>query len=1808
MKTVLRPRRRSAPASVRRTSQRRLFLESLEERSLLAAFTPGNLVVYRIGDGIEALSNTTGNAVFLDEITPTGTLVQSIALPTTRDGANRQLIAQGGTGQLEGAFTRSVDGRYLVLTGYANDIGGPLGGTATTLGNSTSANVNRVVGRVDAAGNIDTTTAITNFGTNAIRTAVSVDGSAFWVAGQGGVRYIPYGGSTVTTLVSANEVRQLAIVDGQLYRTNGNSNATTPSSLAAVGTGLPTTTGQTITPLPGLPTSDSDTEVFAPHSFFFADLSPDIPGVDVVYIVDSVSSTGGIHKFSFDGTTWVNNGRIATTSNYRSLTGVVTGDTVTLYSSRTWDRVIRITDTGGYNAAPVGTISTALYTGPTNTLLRGIAFAPDDGIGEIGGLGGATNYASGAAATLFASTATFSDMSNLAGGSLTIGYASGGMSGDNLAIADGNGIVADGGVVTFQGTQIATYPTSGPGSGLDNNSLAFTFNPNGSANPVTSEAVQALLRQVTFATSAASGNRVLNLAITQNDGQTSTATQTINVNAGGPAQPPVNTVPTTPVLATEDVPVAFTDGISIKVEDADSASLTTIVSVPGTNVGTFTANHGGGAAVVTGSGTPSITFTGSPAQVNLALATLVFTPAPNRNTPADGPTVITVATSDGSLNDSDTITIILTDVNDAPVAAPDSLGVLGVQGGPAITIAAATLLQNDHAGAENESSQSLTITGVGSPVGGTVSLSGTTITFTPAPNFSGTASFQYTITDDGLSGGMLSPQSGTGTVTFTISDVNDPPIAVDDVLTNIAEDSGVRTIPFSTLIANDSPGPGEASQTLTIIDVDSAVGGTVGISGTNVLFTPALNYFGPASFRYVVQDNGLPPLTTTAVVSFTITPVNDDPTISDIPDQNIGMGGSTSPLPFTVGDIETAVSALTVTATSSNALLVPNNPANLVIAGSGANRTITVIPAPGQSGSTTITVTVSDGASTTSDTFVVNVAANAAPTISDVSDQTIAEDTSLAPVAFTVNDAETAPASLVVTATSSDQAIIPDSAIVIESTGGGGRTVAINPAANVYGSVTITLAVTDGVGQIAIDTFTLTITEVNDPPTAANDSLSSIAEDSGVRTIPFSDLLGNDSQGPANESNQALTITSVTPISGGTVAISGTNVLFTPAADFHGNASFSYTVQDNGTTNGAAAPLTATANVSFTILPVNDPPSFTKGSDITVHLNSPAQSFANWATGISPGPTDESGQTVMFDITGNTNDAIFAAPPSIAPDGTLTFTPQPGASGSATITVVARDNGGTANGGNDSSVPQTFVITVLPTPANELPTIDPIDNLLVMAGVAIPIVQLTGISAGGTEKQALFVTATSDKPALISNPTVGYTSPGATGTLTFSPAAAEGNVTITVTVRDAGPDGTPNNSDDAWTTTQFTITVIPYNAPPDAIAATRTTVLNTPISGELLATDEDSPNLTFSITAPPVLGALTAFNPTTGEFTYTPSPGVTGLDLLQFSVTDGSSTDTATVRIVILGGTPTITYADGDLVIIGTPDADSVIVSSGGGNTVRVRTQFATTLHPAGNRIVISTGDSDDLITVSGLMIPTLIDGGAGDDRISSGMQNDVIAGGLGNDRINASGGNNVVWGDNFDEPDSPFGGDDVLSSLTGSDVLFGGGGNDELYPGDGDDYVHGGAGNDIVGGGNGNDRIYGGDGNDRIYGDAGDDILHGGTGVDTIVGRTGNDLIIGGTGADSIQGSEGDDLIMGGDLTFGSSSSVGDAADTALLSLLYQWSSYRTAGLLSSLRAPNDNAVDKLNGYTGDDDLYVENDDVLEDFGWPFFGTDRRY
>jgi formylglycine-generating enzyme required for sulfatase activity len=195
---------------------------------------------------------------------------------------------------------------------------------------------------------------------------------------------------------------------------------------------------------------------------------------------------------------------------------------------------------------------------------------------------------------------------------------------------------------------------------------------------------------------------------------------------------------------------------------------------------------------------------------------------------------------------------------------------------------------------------------------------------------------------------------------------------------------------------------------------------------------------------------------------------NSPPTISDIADQTINEDSYTGELAFTIGDAQTAVGSLTLTGKSSNTTLVPN--ANIVFGGSGANRTVTVVPASSQTGTVIITVTVSDGSLSASDTLVLTVNAN----ISDIADQTITAGSNTGALAFTVGVGQTVASSLTLGGSSSNTALVPNANIVFGGSGAN-RTVTVTPVSGQSGTAKITVTVSDG-ELSASYAFVLTVT------------------------------------------------------------------------------------------------------------------------------------------------------------------------------------------------------------------------------------------------------------------------------------------------------------------------------------------------------------------------------------------------------------------------------------------------------------------------------------------------------------------------------------------------------------------------------------------------------------------------------------------------------------------------------------------------------------------------------------------------------------
>ena len=315
------------------------------------------------------------------------------------------------------------------------------------------------------------------------------------------------------------------------------------------------------------------------------------------------------------------------------------------------------------------------------------------------------------------------------------------------------------------------------------------------------------------------------------------------------------------------------------------------------------------------------------------------------------------------------------------------------------------------------------------------------------------------------------------------------------------------------------------------------------------------------------------------------------------------------------------------------------------------------------------------------------------PLVTGPPDQLLIEDQSTGALAFTVADPDGDPAQLIVTARSSNLALVVDGSIVLGGSGAN-RSVTVVPVAEQSGMSTITLRATDADGNVGIAQFLVEYTPLNDPPSFNLPGATSVLEGQNTGLLDFTvDDPDHD------ENDLLLTVASsdpaIVPTSGIALAGSGANrrIRVTPAPDRFGVVEITVAGED---LDGA----TGSSTFQLTITNVNDAPSFTAGANASSNEDV-AATVPGWASAISAGPF-EALQGLTFEITGNTNPGLFQAGPAVAPNGTLSYTPAPDASGSADITVRLRDDGGVLNGGNDASATQTFSIQV--AAVNDAPT------------------------------------------------------------------------------------------------------------------------------------------------------------------------------------------------------------------------------------------------------------------------------------------------------------------------------------------------------------------------------------------------------------------------------------------------------------------------------------------------------------------------
>ncbi len=696
---------------------------------------------------------------------------------------------------------------------------------------------------------------------------------------------------------------------------------------------------------------------------------------------------------------------------------------------------------------------------------------------------------------------------------------------------------------------------------------------------------------------------------------------------------------------------------------------------------------------------------------------------------------------------------------------------------------------------------------------------------------------------------------------------------------------------------------------------NDVISGSLSLNSTDGSFTysPFADFNGTDSFVFTVSDGGGTSDPTT--ITITVTSVNDPPSFTEGPDKTVAENAPAQSFSGWATDIlegptNESSQSVSFNVTNDDNALFSSQPA---ISPAG---TLTFTPAASANGTAMVSVYLKDDGGTenggvdtsSTQTFQIDISGvNDPPSFTKGADQTVLEDAGPQTVnpwatAISPGPPDESGQAVAFAIDSNTNSALFSSQPQVDSSG----TLRYTPAANANGSAAITLHAHDDGGGPTDDSpsqsFAISVTPVNDPPTFTKGPNESVSENDPAQSIPG--WATNILEGPSNEisqtvvfhvSNDNTALFSIDP------AISPIGTLtFTPAASANGSATVSVYLQDTGGTANGGDDTSSTVTFTITLMGVNDPPSFTKGGNPIVLEDAGSQSISGWATNVSAGPPDESGQSVTFVVDSDIPD-LFSAGPAVTSNGTLTFTPAPNANGTSTITLHAVDNGGTDNGGDDTSATQSFTITI--TPVNDAPSFTKGPNQTVAedaVGVQTgsPSPWATAISEGPLDEAPQvvdFIRSSDTNSALFSvEPALSPT-----GVLTYTLAPnANGSATIGFEAHDNG--GTLNGGIDTSAAQTFKITVTPVNDLPTCASDSNATFVGAALNASIgSCADVDGDTLTFAGgTVAPAHGTV-VIN-ANGTYTYTPTGTFQGSDSFTFKANDGTGdSNEATMSILV---------------------------------------------------------------------------------------------------------------------------------------------------------------------------------------------------------------------------------------------------------------------------------------------------------------------
>ena len=510
--------------------------------------------------------------------------------------------------------------------------------------------------------------------------------------------------------------------------------------------------------------------------------------------------------------------------------------------------------------------------------------------------------------------------------------------------------------------------------------------------------------------------------------------------------------------------------------------------------------------------------------VTISGSTATYTPNQDWN----GTDTFAYKANDGELDSNiGTVTITVEAVNDAPVTENQTAS---TDEDTAVEI---TLTSSDIEG------DTVTYSIVSDVSNGSTSISGTTVTFTPAADWNGTDTFTFKAND-----GIL--DSNISTVSVTVSAVNDAPVAEDN---NVNTNENKMMQLDINLVASDIDG-----DNLTYTIVSDVASGSASLTGNTVTYTPNQDWHGSDGFTFKANDGTLDSNIATIVIG--VIPVNDAPSV-----ENMSVKTEEDiPLSFKFSYTEIENDNLTFS--------IVTQPSNGVIAIDEAIATYT--PNTDWNGTDTFTYKANDGAldSNIGTVSVIINSINDIPIANDISLSTD-EDIVINGVSLsgTDVDGDNLTYSIVTAPLNASIAFVVSNVI------------SYTPNTNWNGTDTFTYKANDGTSDSSNATITITVNAINDNPTTSDVNIS-IDEDS----IASINLEASDIESEAS----SLTV-SVSSASNGTVSISDLIATYTPNANFNGTDTFTYTVNDGSKNSNAS---TATIYIN----PMQDVPVFTSQS------------------------------------------------------------------------------------------------------------------------------------------------------------------------------------------------------------------------------------------------------------------------------------------------------------------------------------------------------------------------------------------------------------------------------------------------------------------------------------------------------------------------------------------------------------------------------------------------------------------------------------